>query len=832
MNKRLLTQILIPYLFLLAVLAAYADSPMTASVEHPVAIIENNEERFDLNPYLEILEDTAHAYTLENIQAGKYEQLWQRNLQNKSRYNPQHHFIGRNAKSKYWFRITLEWHGAANSPSILYFDHLPASFAHVGIVLPDPQRGQRIFDTGHHQPYNSRDIKKPLFAFHLSLTDKRQTIFGWIDNSATSVPPTLPLYLVSTTGFDPIEDQFGYILVGFYAIIAAMLLYNVCLFVTLRESVYGWYIAFLAGATLLCSALDGVGHQWLWSETPVMNMRVSNNTGVISVIIYMVFVVRALNNAEFWPEFKKVFNTLLLIGCLAQIYVLFSTDLGNTSLVAQIYPALVIPNMIVFIIVAIRKRQPTAGYLLIAEITTVSGAICFMLMMNGVIAVSPISSWGLHWGFVGEALLFSLALAARTRLARDGKALAEAKNQAKSQFFASMSHEFRTPLAAILGYANLIKDSSISYQDRFDHIETIEISAQHLLQLINDILDISKIEAQKLHVEKIVIDLTQLLGEVQRFIAILASAKHISFELTYQFPLPKTIISDPTRLKQTLINLCANAVKFTHKGGVKLHVLCDATQQSASQTAGHSTPQTIPQTIQFAIQDTGIGLKPEQIKNLFSAFTQADDSISRQFGGTGLGLYLSKQFAEKLGGDIRVESEFGVGSTFTLQIATGPLDQVAWLDALPKRLYPNGQPPNSQRSNNQQFNDLNEDRMPLIIAKRTLRILLAEDNPVNQKLISFHLRQAGVEVVIANDGVEAVQAIGREEFDLVLIDMEMPHCSGMAAVRMLRSKGFSKPMYALTANESAAAIQECKDAGCNGHLSKPLDIEKLKAVLI
>jgi len=386
--------------------------------------------------------------------------------------------------------------------------------------------------------------------------------------------------------------------------------------------------------------------------------------------------------------------------------------------------------------------------------------------------------------------------------------ISEEKNKAKTQFFASMSHEFRTPLTAILGYTALAERADVNDQDRMSYVNTIRSSAQHMLQLINDVLDLSKIEAQKLDVELIPVSTVPLIQEVHDFIWILANQQHISFDIDYQFPLPSSFITDSTRLKQALINLCSNSVKFTNKGGVTLHVSCDSDNQE----------------IIFAIEDTGIGLKPEQLDSLFEAFTQADKSTSRNFGGTGLGLYLSQLMAKKLGGEISVVSEFNKGSTFTIKVATGSLEGVKWIEKIEeaKRTY---KPMRSDDS----IRELKKNK----VARQgdLIPVMLVEDNKVNQKLLGFHLKQAGVEVVIANDGLEAISHGLRREFELILMDMDMPNMDGLTATRYLRMKEVKSKIYALTGNTDAKSVDECLDAGCDGHLEKPFDLEKLNSVI-
>jgi signal transduction histidine kinase/CheY-like chemotaxis protein len=478
----------------------------------------------------------------------------------------------------------------------------------------------------------------------------------------------------------------------------------------------------------------------------------------------MAFLWEALLHLSFSALLRKLFTVLVSIGILALLHNIFSSSLSIASALSQLYPVFAMPLILLTIFVALQRKIATAGYFFVAEFFMLVGSIAFILVIQG-------------------------------------KIIAEAKNEAKSQFFASMSHEFRTPLTAILGYSEAARGNALTKEEILKHVETIERGGKHLLQLVNDILDMSKIDAQKLEVEKLDVSIAELLRDMHDYFSILAAKKGIHFIINCHFPLPCTITSDPTRLRQTLINICGNAVKFTEQGSVTLNVTCDKRAQKIS----------------FAVKDTGIGIKPEQVNRLFGAYTQVDMSAARNFGGTGLGLHLAKKIAEKLGGDITIDTYYGKGSVFTVTVSTGDLSKVSWLEKLPEEHSATGIVSLSDDSLNDQ---------------KELRVLLAEDNLDNQVLITLHLNKAGCETVIANDGLDALGEVHKQgEFDLVLMDMQMPNMNGVTAVRHLRDKGYAGPIYSLTADESPVTIEESIAAGCNGHLSKPLDIDKLKSVI-
>src|SRR5690554_5986903 len=377
------------------------------------------------------------------------------------------------------------------------------------------------------------------------------------------------------------------------------------------------------------------------------------------------------------------------------------------------------------------------------------------------------------------------------------KELARNSAQAKSQFLANMSHEIRTPLAAIIGYGETLLDSDLNEAEKRGSAETVVRSGRHLLELVNDILDHSKIDANKLDVDVVPVNLPELLDEIRAFFAPRAKEKGLDFSIICDYPLPEKIQTDPTRFRQIIINLCGNALKFTEQGSISLTLRCDRDQE----------------TLYARVVDTGIGMKPEQIERLFDPFAQGSTAISRQYGGTGLGLSISRRLAELLGGDIRVTSTYGEGSEFEVSISTGSLQQVHFLRDASEF---------SQRRR----------AIAMVLAPRLSgRILCAEDNEVNRRLVSLLVARTGAELVHVANGAEALERVRREDFDLILMDIQMPVMNGRDATQAIREAGINTPIIALTANVMAEDIAEYRMAGCNEHLAKPIDKQRFYEML-
>jgi PAS domain S-box-containing protein len=389
---------------------------------------------------------------------------------------------------------------------------------------------------------------------------------------------------------------------------------------------------------------------------------------------------------------------------------------------------------------------------------------------------------------------------------KSAREAAEAASKAKSEFLANMSHEIRTPLTAILGYTDLLLEAETDADTTQRYLQVVRRNGEHLTKVINDILDLSKIEAGRLALERVTTDLRELVTDVTTLMGVRIEERGLTLDSRIESPLPRQVVSDPLRLRQVLMNLLGNALKFTEAGRVTLTV-----------TAAAQGPDTA--LVRFTVADTGIGMSPEALAKLFKPFAQADASTTRRFGGTGLGLTICRRLIEMLGGTITVSSEPGQGSTFRVQLPVRVPPDTPWLS---DDQQPVPMPATVPTSPLPRFDDR--------------RFLLAEDGPDNQRLIAAILRRAGADVAIAANGRLAVDAVraaaeGGQSFDLILMDMQMPELDGYGATQELRAAGYALPIIALTAHAMSGDRERCLAVGCSDYATKPVDRRKLFAQL-
>ena len=379
---------------------------------------------------------------------------------------------------------------------------------------------------------------------------------------------------------------------------------------------------------------------------------------------------------------------------------------------------------------------------------------------------------------------------------RKSKEEAELANLAKSEFLANMSHEIRTPMNAILGFTEILKRGYVKNElESLRYLNIINASGKNLLELINDILDLSKVESGHMEIETKQIEPHRVISEVLQVMHVKAQEKSVNLNFEPHGLQPETIATDPARLRQIIFNLTGNAVKFTDTGDVTIKVHLENDRPD---------PQMVIQ-----VQDSGIGVAPEKLDSIFNPFVQADAEVTRRYGGTGLGLAISHKFAKALGGSITVTSDVGKGSCFTVTLPTGSLDNIPLLE--PEAVMTNLQQLATPRVSQWSFPNA--------------RILVVDDGAENRELVRLLLEDAGVQVDEAENGQQGVEKALKQRYDLILMDVQMPVMDGFTATETLRQKDMKQPIIALTANAMKGFEQQCIDVGYSGYLSKPIEVD-------
>ena len=377
--------------------------------------------------------------------------------------------------------------------------------------------------------------------------------------------------------------------------------------------------------------------------------------------------------------------------------------------------------------------------------------------------------------------------------------LAEASNLAQRDFLARMSHELRTPMNGVLGMTKLAQSAKTD-SERLEYLAKIHASASLLLGIINDILDISKIEANKMEIERRPFKIMDIIENIRDLLTPRALEKHLQFDITVDPSVPKSVAGDSLRLSQVLFNIVGNAIKFTQEGSVSLHVFGEELQDNKIK-------------LSFSVRDAGIGMDEAQLSRVFKAFTQADSSTARKFGGSGLGLSISKALTELMGGELHATSEKNVGSEFALYVIV-------------------------ERVSDTEENELNEEQSDVFIQNYTgFHLLLVEDNPLNQEIGKAVLEEMGFKVTLADNGEEGVKAFKAARYDLIFMDIRMPVMDGLEATRAIRAIERERaepsriPIIAMTANVMASDKEATHLAGMDDHVSKPLDIDEIRLAL-
>jgi signal transduction histidine kinase/FixJ family two-component response regulator len=704
----------------------------------------------------------------------------------------------------HWFMLRLQngetaerWMVEASLP---YTDYLS------GFVMTPQGDVEHSWLLGDRVAFNFRPVKHPHLVMPVDMQPGASRYLLLRARSDNVLE--MPVSIYSSQAFQEHEARQSLAAGFYYGIVAIMCLYNLMIFFSIRDSSYLYYVLYLGFFGITILNRSGLAFQWWWPEQPWWNHHAQPILVFITTGFSMLFADRFLSLTRINPRLSKLINTLawalIILSPLSLISFDIAIQLTSYTIVAWTAAAIIVSG--------IRSAQgfQSARYFLLAF-----AAVGVSVSLVGLRAMGLVDS---HWvleqavqvSTALEALLLSFALAHRmTALKQENEQIQQQANEelerrvaertrelhnalnARSEFLATISHEVRTPLNGILGNIDLIRNSGLD-GEQSRHLGIIEKSGEALLNLINDILDYSKIEAGKMELEREAIDVAALVRESASLFEARAQDNGVELhtEMADDFSTP--VLGDALRLRQVLGNLISNAVKFTRHGRIDISVVRE---------------EENPEYVLFRVQDTGPGIDTSKAKHLFEHFYQMDSSTSRRHGGTGLGLAICRQLVELMGGEIGVDSQPGSGACFWFRI---PLPD----------------------SNSSEATPTTEQVLPDV--HRDAHILVVDDNHINLMVAKGLCGKLGYSVTTTESGAEALAVLlsGQSDFDLILMDCEMPDMDGFETTRRIRAmqeegRIQKVPVIALTAHAIPEKIAACHEAGMLSHIAKPINLEKL-----
>lgn len=687
-----------------------------------------------------------------------------------------------------WLRFRLdasrsihkEWDLVLGNPSIQYID-LYQQF--------DASGPRLVHRTGSARPFDSRDKDYRFFVLPLEVYGPTSFLMRLDTTSNSRLPMTL--YPAESFWSSVQLADIGNWL--FYGVILSMVTYNLFLFLTVRDSSYLWYVLFIGFFGAAQFSIDGYLFQYFWWEGQGYDGRVTYWLSSLALAFAGCFILKFLD----LPRVSRILTLVLVATIALQLFIALLSSVIERSLMGRILTL----NGIYFLNLSIAvgiyawwKGLVAARYFVLAWMVFYLGNLSFLIINTGWIQqpISPVLLSKL--GAFLETMLLSFALGHRIRVLRESSERERLRAEAQSYFLAQISHEIRTPLNGVLGMTEVLSRTNLDTEQR-SYVDTIQGSGASLMALINDILDYSKIEAGKMELHNEPIQVHSLIEQQVQLFRAQAEQKGLVLTAEVEDSLPRLIQVDVQRLRQVLSNLISNAIKFTDEGTIRLVV--------ASETR-HDQPWLVCRVI-----DSGIGIADAEQESLFNAYSQLACAQNRSAYGTGLGLVISRQLVQLMGGELKLFSQVGKGSEFTLAV------------------------PLAVNTGQDTFYESYSEPQPA-----SLRVLVAEDNVVNQRVIKGLLEKLGHQVILATNGDEIVAARKRsvKPADLILMDCEMPEIDGYRATQLIREYERSQhilrlPIVALTAHALEEVRQRCLDAGMDDFLTKPVSTRQLEKVL-
>jgi signal transduction histidine kinase/CheY-like chemotaxis protein len=777
---------------------------ISSMAEVPAIILDQDSKQIALGSHAAYLEDVDSSYTLDEISqldSSNFEILTEESL-NKGFTN-----------SSYWLKFsvidrtldqkTQSWKLETTYPLLDYLD----------IYIIDANSKVEHFKMGDVYLYNKRPVDHRNFIVSVSLQDnEKKDIYIRVQTSSSM---QIPVFIWHPDYFFEARSGEQYGLGLYYGMMCVMFFYNFFLWFSIRDSNYLWYIGYLAAFALLQAATSGLGYQYLWPNSPWIESIAPPVTIALVGIFGTAFTRRFLHTRQY----HIVADNLLRLVLYLSIVVLTLSFIADTATVMGL-AKIVVVTFLLFILYAsvamLLRGHRQARFFLAAWVSLILGGLFTIGMMLGLFPNTFLMTHASKIGSVFEIILLSFALADRIKVIEKEKKLIERRaqkelektnkkleenNRLKDEFLATISHEFRTPLNGILGSLELAEQELES--NIHPHISTAKGSADEMLSLVEQVLSYTELQSGNLIIKAEPINLPETLAELTQIVSQQCKSKGIEFSLENNARNPQSIIADKKRLQQALAPIFNNSVKFTQEGHISLGVQIKFV---------HNQYLLI-----LKVEDTGIGIAESKRENILEAFTQADGSFSRQFGGLGIGLSLVKALCTQLGGSINISSEEKHGTLVEISL---PID-------IPHQAF----------TSDPQSSSENETTIQQI--KEHARVLIVEDNHINQVVLKTMLQRLSVETETADHGIKALAILDKayqnnQPIDLILMDCQMPVMDGFDATRNIRSskKSYSSiPIIAVTANALSSDRERCLQAGMNDYLSKPFRLDDIRSKL-
>lgn len=771
---------------LLALIIIISTYSVLASAATPF-ILEPGQPRTLLGPeHLEILRPSGEGISFVEVSSGEVRRQFQPVLHP----SVQSEYL----EGEVWLRWSLRNDLNAIQPLILDLGTL--LFEVVDFYYPDASGQYQHLQTGVSIPLRNRSVKHRSLTFPIAVQHGEHTYYLHIRSQSFQ---GLELFIESQGDYIGNAERDNLLAGVYYGLIVTLISVTLILYILDRKIRNLLLLGTFLFSGLIYIYSDGLLFYWL--HNPLLTSMEFGLYTIIAKALCLSFFIYVYYNSTLYGKLQtNLYRISVITGCL-MIVLLAAVNSRMMALIVISY-ILLLPLLLITIIVSLRKVV-AINVLIIAALAVYFGDYLINVIVHSDPDINP-GQYADYSRFVGLSALVLLALALvkdyyqqqlERALAAERALEAEKNLRAKEQFFATMSHEIRTPMNGVIGMVDLLRKTSLDQQQEY-YLNIVSESGNSLLQIINDILDFSKISSGNMTVEDIPYDLRKLVNNCVLLLTASAKSKNLPLSYTFSDDISPVVRGDPARVRQILLNLLGNAIKFTEHGGVKLNV-------SLSPSSGQPM-------LQLAVIDTGVGIAKREMDKLFVSFQQARDSISRKYGGTGLGLAISKQFSEIMGGEITVVSELKRGSTFTLVLPYRPTDQAI-----------------------EYFDEDNQPETPL----PTMRVLLVEDNPTNQKVATAMLHNLGMVVTSVENGKKALDRLTQNEsvFDVVLMDCDMPVMDGYEATSQLRSweqkSGKHCYIIALTAHALKEYQERALDVGMDDYLSKPLKQRDLHQAL-